>query len=199
MTHDDVNKSRRRFLVGATSVVGGVGVVGAAVPFVASWNPSAKAKSAGAPVKVNISKLEPGQQMIVEWRGKPVWVVRRTQEMLQNIDKLIEQGILADPQSEREQQPPYAKNKYRSIKDEYLIAVGLCTHLGCSPKYRPEVGPEDLGEEWLGGFFCPCHGSRFDLAGHVYKSVPAPTNLVIPPHRYLDEITVEVGVDQEAA
>ncbi|RMF17593.1 MAG: ubiquinol-cytochrome c reductase iron-sulfur subunit [Gammaproteobacteria bacterium] len=200
MTHDDVNNSRRRFLVGATSVVGGVGVVGAAVPFVASWNPSAKAKSAGAPVKVNISKLEPGQQMIVEWRGKPVWVVRRTPEMLENIDKLIQRGDLVDPESNREtQQPEYAKNKYRAIKDEFWVAVGLCTHLGCSPKYRPEVGPEDLGEDWLGGFFCPCHGSRFDLAGHVFKGVPAPSNLVVPPHHYIDDNTLEIGVDPEAA
>ncbi|SRR5690554_380388 len=197
MNHGDVNQSRRRFLVGATSVVGGVGVVGAAVPFVASWNPSAKAKSAGAPVRVNISKLEPGQQMTVEWRGQPVWVIRRTPEMIEHI-KQMDSRVL-DPQSEEPQQPEYAQNQLRSLRPEFLVVVGICTHLGCSPQYRPEVGPADLGSEWLGGFFCPCHGSKFDLAGRVYKSVPAPLNLLVPPYSYIDDNTIMVGVDEETA
>ncbi len=197
MNHGDVNQSRRRFLVGATSVVGGVGVVGAAVPFVASWNPSAKAKSAGAPVRVNISKLEPGQQMTVEWRGQPVWVIRRTPEMIEHI-KQMDSKVL-DPQSEEPQQPEYAQNQLRSLRPEFLVVVGICTHLGCSPQYRPEVGPADLGSDWLGGFFCPCHGSKFDLAGRVFKSVPAPLNLLVPPYSYIDDNTIMVGVDEETA
>ena len=198
MSNDGVNKGRRRLLIGATSAVGAVGAVGAAVPFVASWNPSAKAKAAGAPVKADISKLEPGQQMIVEWRGKPVWIVRRTPEALANLEKLNDS--LADPSSEKPQQPEYIPSTpARSLKDEFMVMVGICTHLGCSPTYRPEVAPADLGAEWLGGVFCPCHGSRFDLSGRVYKGVPAPTNLVIPPHSYEDEFTLVVGVDTEAA
>ncbi|AZZ90478.1 ubiquinol-cytochrome c reductase iron-sulfur subunit [Hahella sp. KA22] len=193
MTKDDVNKSRRRFLVGATSVVGGIGAIGAAVPFVASWNPSAKAKAAGAPVKVNISKLEPGQQMTVEWRGKPVWVVRRTPEMLQGLDSITDD--LQDPQSEKPQQPAYAQNAHRSIKDEYVILVGICTHLGCSPKFMPEVIPD----ETVGGFYCPCHGSKFDFAGRVFKGVPAPKNLEVPPHMYVDDVNLIVGEDKENA
>ncbi|MFB9885736.1 ubiquinol-cytochrome c reductase iron-sulfur subunit [Balneatrix alpica] len=198
MSNDGVNKGRRRFLVASTSVVGAVGAVGAAVPFVASWNPSAKAKAAGAPVKVDISKLEVGQQMIVEWRGKPVWVVKRSDEMIANLEKMNE--VVADPFSEKPQQPDYIpKEATRSLKPDVAVMVGICTHLGCSPTYRPEVGPADLGSDWLGGFFCPCHGSRFDLSGRVYKGVPAPTNLVIPPHSYLDDNTIVVGVDKETA
>ncbi len=198
MSNDGVNKGRRRLLVGATSAAGAVGAIGVAVPFVASWNPSAKAKAAGAPVKADISKLEPGQQMIVEWRGKPVWVVRRTEEALANLEKL--NGQLADPSSEKPQQPEYIPgNSARSLRPEIMVMVGICTHLGCSPTYRPEVAPEDMGPEWLGGFFCPCHGSRFDLSGRVYAGVPAPTNLVIPPHSYLDDNTLVIGVDTETA
>lgn len=197
MSNDNVNQGRRRLLVGATSVVGGVGVVGAAVPFVASWNPSAKAKAAGAPVKVNISKVEPGQQITVEWRGQPVWIIRRTPEMLDNLVKMNE--IVADPESTKPQQPEYITGTERAIKSEYMIMVGICTHLGCSPKFRPEVAPEDLGDEWLGGFFCPCHGSKFDLSGRVFKGVPAPANLVVPPHYYIDDNTVMIGVDKENA
>lgn len=197
MNHGDVNQSRRRFLVGATSVVGGVGVVGAAVPFVASWNPSAKAKSAGAPVRVNISKLEPGQQMTVEWRGQPVWIIRRTPEMIEHIKQMDTR--VADPQSSEPQQPEYAQNQLRSLRPEYLVVVGICTHLGCSPQYRPDVAPVDLGSDWLGGFFCPCHGSKFDLAGRVFKSVPAPLNLLVPPYSYIDDNTIVVGVDEETA
>jgi len=197
MNQDGVNKGRRRLLIGATSAVGAVGAVGVAVPFVASWNPSAKAKAAGAPVKADISKLEPGQQMIVEWRGQPVWIIRRTEEVLNNIEKLND--TVSDPNSEVPQQPEYVTGVNRSIKPEILVLVGICTHLGCSPKYRPEISPADLGEDWLGGFFCPCHGSRFDLSGRVYKGVPAPTNLKVPPHSYLSDNVILVGVDQESA
>lgn len=195
MSQNGVNTGRRRFLIGATSAIGAVGVVGVATPFVASWNPSAKAKAAGAPVKADISKLEPGQQVIVEWRGQPVWVVRRTQQNISDLTKLDEK--LADPESTVNQQPTYAQNEFRAIKPEFSVLLGICTHLGCSPTYRPEVAPEDLGKEWLGGFLCPCHGSRFDLAGRVYKGVPAPTNLVVPPHRFISEDVIEVGVDAE--
>jgi len=198
MSNDGVNKGRRRLLVGATSAVGAVGAIGVATPFVASWNPSAKAKAAGAPVVADISKLEPGQQMIVEWRGKPVWVVRRSQEALANLEKLND--AVADPNSEQPQQPDYVPGtSVRSIRPEIMVMVGICTHLGCSPTYRPEVAPDDMGPDWLGGFFCPCHGSRFDLSGRVYKGVPAPTNLVVPPHSYENDNTLVIGVDQETA
>ena len=171
-----------------------MGVIGAAVPFVASWNPSAKAKAAGAPVKASIGKLEPGQRMTIEWRGKPVWVIRRTQEMLDNIEKLDDE--LRDPLSKEPQQPDYVEGIFRSTKPEYAIIVGICTHLGCSPQFVPEVKPQEFDENWVGGFFCPCHGSRFDLAGRVFKGVPAPKNLEIPPYRYLDDQTVVIGEDE---
>lgn len=197
MTDDVVNKTRRRVLTAATSVVGAVGVVGAAIPFVGSWNPSAKAKAAGAPVRANISKLEPGQMITVEWRGKPVYIVRRTTDAIEGIGKVS--NLVRDPDSEEPQQPEYARNLGRSIKDEYVVLLGLCTHLGCAPLYRPEVGAADLGgDEWQGGFFCPCHGSRFDMAGRVYRGVPAPTNLEVPPHRYESDQLLVVGEDQEA-
>ncbi|MDN3638937.1 ubiquinol-cytochrome c reductase iron-sulfur subunit [Simiduia curdlanivorans] len=198
MTNDGVNEGRRRFLTAATSVVGAVGAVGVAVPFVGSWNPSAKAKAAGAPVRANVSKLEPGQMIVVEWRGKPVYIVRRTEETLSSLGAMADS--LRDPDSaEEKQQPAYAKNEYRSIKPEYLVLLGLCTHLGCAPMYRPDVGAQDLGgSEWLGGFFCPCHGSKFDLAGRVFKGVPAPINLEVPPHSYESDAVILVGVDQEA-
>jgi ubiquinol-cytochrome c reductase iron-sulfur subunit len=197
MNDGDINVGRRRFLIGATSVVGGVGAIGAAVPFVASWNPSAKAKAAGAPVKANKSKLEPGQQMTVAWRGKPIWILRRTEEMLANIKKLNDR--LVDPYSKEPQQPPYIKGIYRSIKPDVAVIIGICTHLGCSPEFKPKVEPEDFDPHWLGGYFCPCHGSKFDLAGRVFKDVPAPLNLVIPPHKYLDDNTILIGVDEEKA
>ncbi|WP_018232409.1 ubiquinol-cytochrome c reductase iron-sulfur subunit [Thioalkalivibrio thiocyanodenitrificans] len=198
MANEGVNQGRRRFLVAATTVVGGAGVVAAAIPFLASWQPSARAQAAGAPVEVDISQIEPGQLIRVEWRGQPVWVVRRTEEMLDSLAELTPR--LRDPDSEVEsQQPPYAQNIHRSIKPEYLVVVGVCTHLGCSPAYRPEVAPDDLGPEWRGGFFCGCHGSRFDLAGRVYRNLPAPTNLVIPPHFYLSDTLLLVGEDEGAA
>ncbi|MFC4259348.1 ubiquinol-cytochrome c reductase iron-sulfur subunit [Marinobacter lacisalsi] len=197
MNNGDVSQGRRRFLIGATSVVGGVGVVGAAVPFVASWNPSAKAEAAGAPVTVNVSKLEPGQQMTVEWRGKPVWVVRRTDEMSERIQEMNDR--VKDPLSEEASQPEYIDGELRTLKEGYSVLIGICTHLGCSPQYRPEVGPADLGEDWLGGYYCACHGSKYDLAGRVFPNQPAPTNLEIPPHRYDDEFTLTVGLDPEGA
>ena len=201
MNGDVVNESRRKFLLGATSVVGGAGVVGAAVPFVASWQPSAKAKAAGAPVKVNISKLEVGARMVVEWRGKPVYIVRRTAEALAAISE-IGGDILRDVDSQEASQPAYVNGSARTLagKEEYLILVGLCTHLGCAPLYRPDVGAADLGgDSWLGGFFCPCHGSKFDLSGRVYAGVPAPKNLEVPPHMYESDNIVIIGVDAEVA
>ena len=197
MNNGDVSQGRRRFLIGATAAVGGVGVVGAAVPFVASWNPSAKAEAAGAPVTVNISKIEPGQQITVSWRGMPVWLIRRTDEMVSNIKKLNDK--VKDPQSETQQQPPYIEGVLRSLKPELAVLVGLCTHLGCVPTYRPEVAPADLGDEWLGGLFCPCHGYRYDMAGRVYTAHPAPLNLQVPTYRYDDDETLTIGLDPEAA
>jgi len=191
MSTDGVNHGRRRMLIGATAAVGAVGVVGAAVPFVKSWNPSAKAKAAGAPVTADISRLEPGQQMTVEWRGKPVWVVRRTPESLATLKKVA--GDLRDPESAESLQPDTAKNEHRSIKPEFLVLVGICTHLGCSPLYRPEVAPADLGPTYQGGFFCPCHGSTYDMAGRVFKGVPAPTNLEVPPYRYDSDAVITIG------
>lgn len=197
MSNDGVNAGRRRFLVAATSVVGAAGAVGAAVPFVGSWFPSAKAKAAGAPVKVNIGKIEPGQQMVAEWRGQPVFIVRRTEEALANLEKLTD--AVADPKSEASDQPTYVDPSVRSIKPEVLIVVGLCTHLGCAPSFRPEVAAPDLGADWLGGYFCPCHGSKYDMAGRVYKGQPAPLNLPVPPHSYETDSLVVIGVDQENA
>ena len=162
---------------------------------IVSMSPSARARAAGAPVEANIGKLSPGQLLTVEWRGKPVWVVRRTDEALAALDAGV--GRLSDPDSEIEQQPAYAQNSTRSIEPEYLVVVGVCTHLGCSPTYRPEIAPPDLGSDWEGGFFCPCHGSRFDLAGRVYAGVPAPTNLEIPPYRFADDGTIVIGEDPE--
>ncbi len=193
----EVNSSKRKFLVAATSVVGGVAAAGVAVPLVMSMLPSARAKAAGAPVEVDISKVEPGMLLTVEWRGKPVWIVNRTKEMLDLMVKHDDQ--LADPKSEMPQQPDYCKNDGRSLKPELLVAVGICTHLGCSPTYRKEIGAADLGANWPGGFFCPCHGSTFDIAGRVYKGVPAPTNLVIPPHQYLSDARLLIGVDTKGA
>lgn len=197
MSNDGVNAGRRRFLVAATSVVGAAGAVGAAVPFVGAWFPSARAKAAGAPVKVNISKIQPGEQMVAEWRGKPVFILRRTQEALTALEQL--EGSVADPQSESSVQPAYVDKKTRAIKAEILVVEGLCTHLGCAPSFRPEIAPADLGPEWKGGYFCPCHGSRYDLAGRVYKAQPAPLNLPVPPHSYESDEVIVIGVDQENA
>lgn len=192
-----VDARKRKFLIAATSAVGGVAVAAVAVPLVMSMMPSARAKAAGAPVEVDIDKIEPGMLLTVEWRGKPVWIVNRTPEMLDLMAKHDDK--LADPNSEMPQQPEYCRNAARSIKPEYLVAVGICTHLGCSPTFRKEVGAADLGGDWPGGFFCPCHGSRFDLAARVFKGAPAPTNLVIPPHQYLSDARLLIGVDAKGA
>lgn len=197
MSAEGVDLKKRRFLTAATSVVGAVGAGYVVYPFLAAWAPSEKAKAAGAPVEADISALEPGQLMRIKWRGKPVWVVHRTEKNLADLPSL--DSTLADPNSEMPQQPEYCKNPARSIKPKYLVAVGICTHLGCSPTYRPEVAPADLGTDWAGGFFCPCHGSKFDLAARVYSGVPAPTNLVIPPHQYLSETQLLIGEDGGAA
>ena len=191
----DGMNGRRRFLIAATSVAGGVACVAWATPFVMSMMPSERAKAAGAPVEVDISKLEPGMLLAVEWRGKVVWILKRTPEMLANLAKL--EPLLADPKSEKELQPKYAQNPTRSIKPEILITEGVCTHLGCSPVFRKDIAPADLGSDWLGGFFCPCHGSKFDLAGRVYKNLPAPTNLIIPPHTYLSDSLLLIGADSK--
>lgn len=197
MSGDETNTGRRRFLTAATTVVGAVGTGFLLVPFISSMQPSAKARAAGAPVRADISKLEPGQMIRVKWRGKPVWVVKRTPDMLDTLASLNDK--LRDPESAEPQQPAYAQNEYRSIKPEVLVLIGICTHLGCSPTYRPDVAPADLGPDWKGGFFCPCHGSRFDLAGRVYAGVPAPKNLEIPPYQYLTDTTILVGSDGGAA
>lgn len=194
---DGVDLKKRRLLTATTAVVGAVGAGYAIWPFIASMNPSARARSAGAPVEADISKLEPGGLLRVKWRGKPVWIVRRTEQNVADLESLND--ILADPMSDVPQQPEYARNIHRSIKPEYLVAVGICTHLGCSPTYRPEVAAADLGANWKGGFFCPCHGSKFDMAGRVYAGVPAPTNLVVPPYTFLGETTLLIGDDGGAA
>ncbi len=197
MSSDGVNAGRRQFLTAATSAVGVAGVVGVAVPFVGSWNPSAKAKAAGAPVKADISKVEPGQMVIVEWRGKPVYVVNRTEAQLAALPSLNDR--LKDPDSAISDQPEYITGIDRAIRPNLLVIIGLCTHLGCAPKFRPEVGAADLGgQDWVGGFFCPCHGSKFDLSGRVFDGVPAPTNLVVPPYSFEDDNILVVGVDSEA-
>ncbi len=188
MSSDDADNSRRRFLTAATVVVGAVGTGFVAVPFLSSWSPSARARTAGAPVRADISKLAPGQQIIVKWRGKPVWVVRRDDKALATLPKVEDR--LRDPNSESSIQPEYAHNEFRSRKPEILIMVGLCTHLGCSPTYQPEITAD-----FQGGFFCPCHGSKFDYAGRVYEGVPAPTNLEVPPHYYASETVVVIGED----
>jgi ubiquinol-cytochrome c reductase iron-sulfur subunit len=197
MAEGTVNRGKRRFLIGATSVIGGVGAVGAATPFVMSFFPNERAKAAGAPVEVDIAKLEPGQKIDVEWRGKVVWVINRTKPMLESLPKLDPK--LADPKSAVPHQPDYCRNEHRSIKAPIFVAIGICTHLGCSPTFRPDVAPADLGGDWLGGFFCPCHQSKFDLAGRVYAGMPAPTNLVIPPHKYLSDTRIVVGEDGKPA
>ena len=193
-----VDLGRRRFLTATATVVGGIGAAFVAVPFLKSWSPSERAQAAGAPVEADISKLEEGAMMTVEWRGKPVWLLKRSQQMLDDLPGLKDQ--LLDPNSEMaSQQPKYAQNASRSIKPEVLVLVGICTHLGCSPTFRPDVAPADMGPNWKGGFFCPCHGSRFDLAGRVYKAVPAPSNLEVPSYRFLSDSRVLIGVDPEAA
>jgi len=195
---DDVDEKRRRVLVIATSAAGAAVAAGVAVPFLASWFPSARALAAGAPTEVDISKIEPGQQITVEWRGKPVWVLSRTKEMLDNLTN--HDGALVDPESKEEQQPEYIKGPTRSIKPEIFVAVGVCTHLGCSPTLKKEIGAaSDMGADWPGGYYCPCHNSRFDLSARVFKGSPAPKNLVIPPYHYPSDAVVVIGEDAKKA
>jgi ubiquinol-cytochrome c reductase iron-sulfur subunit len=189
-----VDKTRRNLVV-ATSVVGGAAGVGAAVPFVASMFPSERAKAAGAPVEVDLSKIAPGSIEVVEWRGKPVWVIRRTQEMLASLKSAT--GRLSDPNSKSSEQPKYAENEYRSQKPEVMVMEGVCTHLGCSPQLRPAEAKAEMGADWVGGFYCPCHGSKFDLAGRVFRGAPAPVNLKVPPYTFLSDSRLVIGEDQE--
>ena len=186
---------RRTWLL-ATGAAGGVAAVATAVPFVSTFTPSERAKALGAAVEVDIADIPPGGMKTVEWRGKPVWVVRRTAGMMAALQG--QEASLADPQSARDQQPAYATNASRSIKPEVLVLVGICTHLGCSPLFRPEMVAEPFDPEWKGGFFCPCHGSKFDMAGRVYQGVPAPTNLRVPPHMYASDTRIVVGVNPPA-
>ena len=198
MSDDGVNKSRRMILTGLTSAVSAVGVGYAAVPFVKSWEPSAKARAAGAPVTANIGAIAPGEMVTVEWRGKPVYVVRRDEASLADLIEV--RRYLSDPDSGQDQQPEYVSGDARAIAghEEFVVLLGLCTHLGCAPTHRPEVGAEDLGgDSWLGGFFCPCHGSKFDLSGRVYAGVPAPLNLEVPPYRFETDSVIVIGEDQE--
>lgn len=190
------DRERRKLLAAATSIVGGAGIAAASIPFVVSMMPSERARAGGAPVAADFSTLGPGQQLTVEWRGKPVWILRRTEAMLKALESPAHRLRLADPDLKvTTQQPAYARNAFRSVKPEYLVLVPVCTHLGCVPTFRPDVAPADLGPEWPGGYFCPCHGSKFDFAGRVYRNVPAPTNLVVPPHHYLSAMTVMIGED----
>src|SRR5688572_7743082 len=197
MADSNVNP-RRRYLLIATGVAGGAATVAAAAPFFVSMFPSARARAAGAPVEVDISRVEPGMMIRAEWRSKPVWILHRTPEMIKSLESL--DGQVADPHSDAPMQPPYAKNEHRSIKPEWLVLVGICTHLGCSPTDKLKAGPDSgLGSEWTGGFFCPCHGSKFDLAGRVFKDVPAPTNLEVPKHQFVTETRLLIGDDGKGA
>tara|TARA_B110000116_G_scaffold85396_1_gene74355 strand:- start:1478 stop:2071 length:594 start_codon:yes stop_codon:yes gene_type:complete len=191
----DSNKpsNRRKFLTNLTQVMGGVGGIFAVIPFLSTMSPSEKAKSAGAPIEIDISNLRPGAYKVVEWRGKPVWVVRRTPEMIENT--LEENEILSDSRSLEDHQPSYTKNKYRSINPEYLVLLGVCTHLGCSPLYKPNSKSAELGLDWKGGFFCPCHGSKFDLSGRVHSGMPAPYNLEVPPYYFASKDKIIIGKD----
>lgn len=198
MTNDGVNVGRRRFLTTATVVVGGTGAAVALVPFIKSWQPSARAKTAGAPVQADISKLEEGQMVMFEWRGQPIWIIKRTKAQLDTLPTLDPR--LRDPNSDvADQQPAYAKNEHRSIKPDILVVVGICTHLGCAPKLFAEIKPEPFDADWKGGFFCPCHKSRFDMAGRVFQGVPAPLNLVIPPYTFASDTEITIGVNPEGA
>jgi ubiquinol-cytochrome c reductase iron-sulfur subunit len=194
--HDDVD-TQRRLLVKATAAAGGVGLATAMIPFIQSMSPSEAAKAAGAPVEVDLSAVAPGSLSTVEWRGRPVWVLHRTGAMLAALNQHPER--LADPRSQQDQQPPYAANATRSIRPEFMVMIGICTHLGCVPVFRPEVAPPDLGADWEGGFYCPCHGSRFDLAGRVYRNVPAPRNLEVPPYVFLSDARLVIGTDQRGS
>jgi ubiquinol-cytochrome c reductase iron-sulfur subunit len=197
MANEGVDKGRRRFLTATTAVVGGVGAISAAIPFVKSWEPSARAKNAGAPVMADISKVEAGQRLIKEWRGQPVWIVNRTKALLDTLPQVDTR--LKDPKCDADQQPTFAKNETRSYQDkpQWLVVIGICTHLGCSPDFVPEIKPEPFDPEWKGGFFCPCHKSRYDISGRVFQGVPAPLNLVVPPYKFVTDNQILIGVGPE--
>lgn len=195
---ESIDTNKRRFLANTTTVVGGIGIAVAAIPFISSLSPSAKAVAAGAPVEVNIGQLSPGQMITVEWRGKPVFIIHRTPEALASLAKVSD--LLLDPDSlNTSQQPEYCQNEQRAIRNDIMILIGICTHLGCAPTYRPDIAPQDLGEDWQGGFFCPCHGSKFDLAGRVYAGVPAPSNLIVPPHYFISDDVLLIGEEKGVA
>jgi ubiquinol-cytochrome c reductase iron-sulfur subunit len=189
---NSVDQERRNFLVASACAIAGLGAVASLVPLVSSWFPNTKTAALAGPIKVDLTKMEPGEQIVVEWRGKPVWIIKRSELMLEQLNN-TDSAQLRDPRSLVNQQPGYAKNNYRSIHPDYLVLVGICTHLGCSPKYKPTL--DELGPNWPGGFFCPCHGSTFDLAGRVFKGVPAPINLEVPPHHYINQHTLIIGED----
>lgn len=197
MTNDSTNAGRRKFLVGSTSVAGVAGVAGAAMPFVGSWNPSAKARAAGAPVRIDISRLQSGEMLgpIPAWRGRPIFVIKRSDDALNALNE--NPGRLSDPNSEEPEQPGYAQNEFRSRRPDVMVLVGLCPHLFCSPTPHIELQPEPFDNEWKGGFFCPCHGSRFDLAGRVYSGSPASRNMQVPPHSFEGDDVLVVGIDEE--
>ena len=197
MTESNKSLNRRNFLANLTKVMGGVGGIFAVIPFLSTMSPSEKAKSAGAPIEIDVSGLKPGAFKVVEWRGKPVWIVRRTSEMINNTQE--DNDILSDPKSLEEHQPKYTQNKFRSLNPEYLVLLGVCTHLGCSPLYKPNSKTAELGLDWKGGFFCPCHGSKFDLSGRVHRGMPAPYNLEVPPYYFVSESRIIVGKDGESA
>jgi ubiquinol-cytochrome c reductase iron-sulfur subunit len=188
------DKTRRNLII-ATSAVGGVAGLGAAVPFVASMWPSERARAAGAPVEVDLTKIGPGELAVIEWRGKPVWVIRRTKEMLASLKSV--EARLSDPASKASEQPKYATNEYRSEKPEIMVMEGVCTHLGCSPQMKPADAKAEMGGDWAGGFYCPCHGSKFDLAGRVFRGAPAPVNLKVPPYEFVSDATLVIGEDKE--
>jgi len=199
MANEGVNQGRRRFLTATTVVVGGVGAITAAIPFIKSWQPSARAKNAGAPVTADISKVEPGQRLTVAWRGQPVWIINRSPALLATLPEVKDR--LKDANCDVDQQPAFAKNPTRSYKDkpQWLVVIGICTHLGCSPDFVPEIKPEPFDQDWKGGFFCPCHKSRYDISGRVFQGVPAPANLVVPPYKFLSDKQILVGVGPEGA
>ena len=197
MTESNKSLNRRNFLANLTKVMGGIGGIFAVIPFLSTMSPSEKAKSSGAPIEIAVSGLKPGAFKVVEWRGKPVWIVRRTAEMINNTQE--DNDILSDPKSLEEHQPKYTQNKFRSLNPEYLVLLGICTHLGCSPLYKPNSKTAELGLDWKGGFFCPCHGSKFDLSGRVHRGMPAPYNLEVPPYYFVSESRIIVGKDGESA
>jgi ubiquinol-cytochrome c reductase iron-sulfur subunit len=197
MSEQDKVDSARRGLIVATSVVGGAAAAGAAVPFVWSMFPSERAKAAGAPVEVDLSKIAPGAIEVVEWRGKPVWIIRRTKEMLDSLKAVAPR--LSDPESRSSDQPDYAKNEYRSQKPDIMVMEGVCTHLGCSPQMKAADAKAEMGADWAGGFYCPCHGSKFDLAGRVFRGAPAPTNLKVPPYEFVSDGKLVIGAEKKGA